>query len=272
MKEKCTIGFILHCGKNDNAQVVTELAKTAEALGFSCAADADTRAVTGYPFEDIHTAKIDIVVSLGGDGSVLTASDFAAEAGVPLLGINNGRVGFLTDIEISGFESAMRSIADGSYRTEERMMLRCRAGDTVFTSLNDFTAYKRSFAAVAHLNISIDGIDVGDVFCDGVVVSTPTGATAYSISAGGPIIAPGMDCIIITPICPHSLSFRPIVAGADSVVRILAHSDCVAARAGTQAMDIPAGTELVIDRAEKTCKFIVSSEKNLYSLIRSKLT
>ena len=271
MERNMHLGFILHSAKGNNAQIAGELAEQAHALGFLCSAEKDAKDASGYPFLDIERENIDFVISVGGDGSVLSASDFAAQRGVPLLAVNNGRVGFLTEIEPKDFGAAIIALRDGKYRTVARMMLECTAGNKAFTSLNDFTAYKKSFAEVAHLNISVDGIDAGDVFCDGIVVSTPTGATGYSISAGGPIIAPGMDCVLITPICPHSLGFRPIVAKDTSVVRIKAYSDCLLARAGEPAAEISTGDSITIKKSEMKCEFVVLGEKNLYSLIRSKL-
>ena len=271
MERLKTIGFVLHSRKRNNVEIVSQLADSAKSRGYLCSATKDTMEWTDYPFLSFEDVGADLVVSLGGDGSVLLASQYAVEKGVPLLSINNGRVGFLTEIEISEFEKALDRVEKGDYGIYRRMMLRCDFRDSAYIGLNDFTVHKKSFAEVAHLSIEIDGINAGDCFCDGIVISTPTGSTAYSISAGGPVIAPNMDCILVTPICPHSIAFRPIVASDRSKVVITAKENCMLATGGTSASEIPAGESVLIQKAEKYCDFIVLNEKNLYSLIREKL-
>ena len=237
-----------------------------------CAAFPESVKEIDFPFLNIENSPIDFVISLGGDGSVLIASQLSASRNVPLLGVNNGRIGFLTEIEIGEFGKALDCIAAGEYSLDKKMMLSCHTGIDEYTGLNDFTVYKKAFAEVVNISVDINGIDAGSMFCDGVIVSTPTGATAYSISAGGPLIAPGLDCILITPICPHSLSFRPIVASADSIVRIHAYSNCALACAGTSVADINSGETVVISRSEKSCDFLRLKKHNIYSLVRQKLT
>ena len=267
-----TIGFIFHINKQNNSEVIYSLALMAQEMGISCAAFSEAREKIDFPFLPLETTDVDFIVSLGGDGSVLSASDFASYKQVPILGINNGRVGFLTEIEISDFSSALTRIYNNDFSIYKRMMLSCSVNEREFISLNDFTIYKSFFAGIAHLNITINGIYAGEVFCDGIVISTPTGATAYSISAGGPIIAPGLDAILVTPICPHSLSVRPIVTSPDSQIDICCISDGVLARAGETAYMLNAGSKITLKAAKSSCDFISLSEYNLYSLIREKLT
>lgn len=271
-KNNKTIGFVFHNTKRNNNDIILSFAKTANERGFSCAAYKDNAKEINFPFLDIEKCRLDYVFALGGDGSVISASSLAAERSVPLLGINNGRIGFLTELEISDFVIALDRITAGDFALDKKMMLKCTVdGDDIIT-LNDFTVYKKSFAETINLSISVNGIDAGNVFCDGIVVSTPTGATAYSISAGGPIVAPGLECILITPICPHSLCFRPIVASADSVINISMLSDSMLACAGHILLDIDLGKTITITKAAQTCDFMVFKEHNIYSLIREKLT
>ena len=261
------IGFIYHPAKRDNDAVIERLALLARESGFLCVAK-------GYAeFADSDDcSEVDFMVVLGGDGSVITASDFAADYGVPLLGVNNGRVGFLTEVEISEFALALEKIKLGEFTLEKKMMLECSLFGEHYSCLNDFTVYKKNVAEVAHLNISVDGKSTGDILCDGVVISTPTGATAYSLSAGGPIIAPGLDCILITPICPHSMCVRPIVARADSEVLVTAYSECLLARAGDFNVQLHSGDNVLLKKSDVTCDFITFEEHNPYSLVRQKLS
>lgn len=267
-----TVGFICHRNKGNNSSVLKELAQIAQRLGIRSATFPEVARNIDFPFLNIEEVNVDFIAAIGGDGSVIWASEFASKHNRPLIAINNGRVGFLTEIEIKEFESALTRIYSGDYTIDKRMMISCNVQDAEYVSLNDFTVYKKSFAGVVQLKIAIDGIDAGEVFCDGVVVSTPTGATAYSISAGGPVIAPGLNALIVTPICPHSLCFRPIVADADSVVKITVKTDGFLACAGEAVNDIAAGSVITVKRSDLVCDFLILREHNIYSLIRSKLT
>ncbi|NLB61262.1 MAG: NAD(+)/NADH kinase [Clostridiales bacterium] len=223
-------------------------------------------------FADIEKSDIDFVVAVGGDGTMLMASKYSSNKGVPLLGINMGRIGFLSEIEIDNFETALIKMYSGDYVLNKRMMLNSVDSGKSFNSLNDFTVYKSSFTEILDLGIEIDGIYAGRVFCDGLVVSSPTGSTAYSISAGGPVIAPGLDVIIITPICPHSLAFRPIVASADAIINLTVYSGGSFAADGTFIRELKENEMISVKKSEYTCDFIELSKKNIYSLIRDKLT
>lgn len=223
-------------------------------------------------FVDIEKSDIDFVVAVGGDGTMLMASKFASTKGVPLLGINMGRIGFLSEIEINEFEAALLKMYSGDYVLNKRMMLNSVDLGKSYNSLNDFTVYKSSFTEILDLGIEIDGVYAGRVFCDGLVVSSPTGSTAYSLSAGGPVIAPGLKVIIITPICPHSLAFRPIVASCDSKIDLTVYSGGCFASDGTYIRELKANETISIQKSDFTCDFVELSKKNIYSLIREKLT
>ena len=266
------VGFIFYNAKRNNDEVIVQFAEAAKRRGLDCAAFSSETRHIDFPFLDLESTDVDFAVVLGGDGSVLTASDFASERNIPLLAVNNGRVGFLTSVEISSFDSVLDRILCGDFTIEKKMMLSCTFHEKTLTSLNDFTVYKSNIMNVAQLAVSIDGTDAGSLFCDGIIVSTPTGSTAYSISAGGPIIAPGLDVIAVTPVCPHTLCFKPIVARADSVIEIKALSDCVLARAGTAPLNIERGETLTFKRSSRTSDFFVFGKDNIYSLIREKLS
>jgi NAD+ kinase len=160
---------------------------------------------------------LDALMTLGGDGTLLRGARYLAGAQVPILGVNLGRLGFLTSCGGDEMGEALRQLARGDYRVETRMTLEARANDLDDTlrgrwfALNDVVLHKGGFARVVRLQVFASGEEVGAYAADGIVVSTPTGSTAYSLSAGGPIIEPSVESIVVTPISPHILALRPIV-------------------------------------------------------------
>ena len=170
--------------------------------------------------EEIFSAA-DIIVVMGGDGSLLGVSSAAALAGKPLLGINLGRVGYLASAEKENLEPVAEKLITGDYEINEYMMLKaCYGGGEAVLALNDVVASRSEFGRIIEFSVFVDDEYVDTYTADGVVIATPTGSTAYSLSAGGPIAYPTMDMLVITPICPHGLSSRPIVIPADKKITV----------------------------------------------------
>ncbi len=225
-----------------------------------------------------HSAKFppDLAVVIGGDGTVLRAVTHAVSSKtdelVPILGINYGKIGFFSETDIDGFERAFSKFLAGEYRIERASMLKAEVeNDGGFVCLNDFMIAKKGFSSVAHVEVLIDGCSMGMVHADGVIVSSATGSTGYSISAGGPIVAPGLDVIIVTPICPHSLTVRPTVASFDSKITVLTHSECVLHSDGAQLIQLGEGSVLNVSKSEHSIGFVRIGERNIFKLIREKL-
>jgi NAD+ kinase len=172
--------------------------------------------------------KSDFAVVLGGDGSIISAARHLSAARVPVIGVNMGRLGFLAEFSVAEFKHYFDDIVAGKARVERRMMLGCRVALRASSARERFssTAVNDVFITagppfrVIEMQIAVDGEQLPSCVGDGLIVSTPTGSTAYNLSAGGPILAGSMEAMVITPICPHSLSFRPIVIAAASVVQI----------------------------------------------------
>ncbi|MGE0160624.1 MAG: NAD(+)/NADH kinase [Gemmatimonadales bacterium] len=174
--------------------------------------------------------KLDLVISLGGDGTLLRAARTVVGKDVPILGVNLGRLGFLTALPDAELESGLEAVFDGEGTLDHRFALRGhietsdRAQGDKFYALNDIVVHTSGVARVTPLTLQVGAKDgweeVGSFSADGVILSTPTGSTAYSMSAGGPIIVPGVDCIVVTPICPHSLTVRPLVMPASAEIRV----------------------------------------------------
>ncbi|OYV62479.1 MAG: hypothetical protein B7Z72_15165 [Gemmatimonadetes bacterium 21-71-4] len=158
----------------------------------------------------LDDADLDFLFSLGGDGTLLRSARLACRRGIPVLGINLGRVGFLA---AAGPETAMetlRRVVRGEYTIEPRLALSARVGEggEEFLAVNDVVIHKGGIARVIRMSVAVDGLEVGAYSADGIIVATPTGSTAYSMSAGGPVVVPGVDAVVITAICPHTLAVR----------------------------------------------------------------
>lgn len=169
-------------------------------------------------------SSADIAFVFGGDGSILHAARELCEAEVPVVGVNVGRLGFLAEFSIEELESMFDDLIAGKLKVEKRMLLRCDVSNNgtieTSTAVNEVALIGGSPFKMIEFEIVVDGEPLASCFGDGVIIATPTGSTAYNLSAGGPIIAPGHSAITITPLNPHSLSFRPIVIGADREVRL----------------------------------------------------
>lgn len=164
--------------------------------------------------------KYDCVAVFGGDGSTLSFAPICAEAEIAILSINMGRVGFLSQLELQDLDIGLKMLASGDYLTEERSMLSVYDGENHFLALNDIVFCNKVRSGTVELNVSVDEKFVNRYIGDGLIVSTPTGSTAYSLAAGGPIIYPDLNVTLLTPLCAHSLSRRPIVISSDSRVSV----------------------------------------------------
>jgi NAD+ kinase len=172
-----------------------------------------------------ESVDLDLLLTFGGDGTLLRGARYLGSRNVPVLGINLGRVGFLTTSPLDAMEDALRAFAEGLYTLESRLTLSTTIEDEKgqgpeSVTLNDVVVHKAGVARVLRFRVLVDDDVVAQYSADGIIVATPTGSTAYSMSAGGPIVVPGVDALVITAICPHSLAVRPIVVPAASEIKI----------------------------------------------------
>lgn len=215
----------------------------------------------------------ELLVVIGGDGTLLRFASAAAQRDIPLLGVNLGRIGFLSEIALDGFSAALEKIRAGDYRTETRMMLSCSInGEECATCLNDFLVFKQSFSGTVHVDLFCDGQAVGSLFSDGIIASTPTGSTAYNLSAGGPVVTQSLDSIIITPVCSHTLHIRPIVSAPDAVWTFHVNGEGFVAGDGIRLRNVNPDDKIVVTRSDQRARFIRFQEQNVFQLIRQKLT
>jgi len=231
--------------------------------------------------EDEELAKrCDLIAVMGGDGTLLNLVRRWPFWGVPVLGINLGNLGFLTEIELPDLYQGMQRILDGDYFVQERMMLRAqvyRDGRVVneLYALNDVVVTKGAFSRMLHLELFIEDQFVDMLPADGVVVATPTGSTAYSLSAGGPIVDPNISALVLTPICAHSLHSRPMVIAPENrlVVKVNAqHDDIVLTMDGQEAFRLLPNDRVQIARASMVGRLVKLPPRSFYEVVRRKFS
>ncbi len=223
--------------------------------------------------------NVDLIISLGGDGTLLRAARLAAAEDIPVFGVNLGGLGFLTQIGIDDLEKSLEKLYQGRYFLDERMMLNCtvkRREEEIkkFTALNDVVIGKGAFARIICLATYVNNNYVITYSADGLVVSTSTGSTAYSLSAGGPIVNPNINSIILTPICPHTLSARPLIVGENDQVKIKLESSeekVMVTIDGQEGFVLKPKDEVIIKKSDCKAHLITFKEKSFYAILREKL-
>jgi len=230
----------------------------------------------GYLHEDAGCARdMDLVLTFGGDGTFLSGARFAMEYGIPLLGINLGTVGFLTEEEPEHLDGCLKALMEGKFREEERFLLKIRARGGEFLALNDAVITRGRFARLIRVECRVNGEPYGVFTADGMIAATPTGSTGYSLSAGGPIVQPEMNCIVLTPVCAHSLQSCPcIVSGSSGITMRLTPERKQTAELQIDGMDrgkLEAGDEIFITGADKSVKLLRIHPYHFFSLLQDKL-
>lgn len=228
--------------------------------------------------EELFT-NADIIAALGGDGTILHVAKKAALTGTPVLGVNIGRLGFMAGIEVDELDG-LNKILNGDFTTSDRMMLEITIGDgdnkTSYYALNDAVISKGALSRIIDIAIFCDGRPVGGYRADGVIVSTPTGSTAYSLSAGGPVIDPVLESIGVTPICPHSLISRTVLFAPENVIGIqpqkLADKDVYLTVDGQDAVKLENFEKIYVSKAKHKAKLIKLKDISFYEVLYNKFT
>ncbi len=227
---------------------------------------------------DYNSNDLDLIVSLGGDGTILSTARETYNSQVPILGVNFGHLGFLTQVESQEFSEALDNLILGQYSIEERMMLQCEmlydGHIRNFVALNDLVLSKGAISRIVKYNIFIDSVHYTSFSADGIITSTPTGSTAYSLSAGGPIIYPTLDLITITPICPHALDIRTTVLASNSVISIEIEKNrerVFLTIDGQEFIELNETKSLKITKAPNKCKLIKIHENNYFEILKEKI-
>ena len=222
-----------------------------------------------------YVKKVDIVVVFGGDGTLLNAARKYLNYDIPILGINMGNVGFLTDISTDNFEKTIKEVLNGNYKIEERNLVSAKFGNNHLYGLNEVVIHSGAYAQLMRYRLNVNDKVVYEQRSDGLIIATPTGSTAYALSAGGPIIHPSLDVWTILPMLPQSLSSRPFVISTDEKVEMDLFEGpnenakiCVD---GQDDIDIPYGEKILISKMEKTLKLVHPNDNDFFEACREKL-
>jgi NAD+ kinase len=221
--------------------------------------------------------EVDILITFGGDGTLLSAARHAPSR-VPVIGVNMGTLGFLTDIRESEYAEVLDSVLAGNYRSEARgtldVLVTGANGPLRYRVLNDVVLNKGALARIINIEVHVGGELLSTFRADGLIVSTPTGSTAYNLSAGGPIVHPTMRAVVITPICPHTLTNRPIVLPDNKPIELsMASPDrkIFLTLDGQEGIPLAGDERIVIRRARSTVQMVLSPSKGYFAILRSKL-
>ena len=223
--------------------------------------------------------EVDLVISLGGDGTLLTAARALVDKSTPLLGINLGRLGFLADVSFDDFESYVEAVMSGRYTVEQRFFIEGRfyEGEELLSSniaLNDIILHSHESASMIEYEIYSGGNLIHIQRSDGVIVTTPTGSTAYALSGGGPIMHPSLETLAIVPICPHTLSNRPIVLPADQAIEVRLSQDSQRAKVsydGHSTRTVGADNRILVTRYAQPVKLLHPEDYDYFQVLRAKL-
>lgn len=225
-------------------------------------------------------SRAEMVVVLGGDGTLISTARTIGERDIPILGVNLGSLGFLTEIALDELYPALEKCLGGDFRVSERVMLQAvvtRGGEETASHLvlNDVVINKGALARIVDLKTKVNCHELTTFKADGLIISTPTGSTGYSLSAGGPIIDPTMKCIVITPICPHTLTNRPLVIDDAAVVSVTVKSlddeDIYLTLDGQVGVELKSGDVIHVQRAAHSARLIMSEERDYFAVLRTKL-
>jgi NAD+ kinase len=283
------VGIVAKARLAEAAGIVAELAGWLDARGVRPVFDSETALLVGLPADrptcsrdDLPTA-CDLVVVLGGDGTLIGMADRVANAGVdiPILGVNFGSLGFLTEITLPEMFDALASVLEGTAAIESRLMLRAQTirGGEVFSdrlALNDVVITRGALSRIIDLSVAIGDQPVMRVRADGLIIATPTGSTAYNLAAGGPIVHPGVDALLLTPIAPHMLTNRPIVVPAGPEIRVQpaansSNDELFVTLDGQSGHPLLPDDHVVVQRAPRPVRLIRAPSRTYFDVLREKL-
>ncbi|NLI12390.1 NAD(+)/NADH kinase [Pelotomaculum propionicicum] len=276
-------GLVVNLNKKGVCELVAQISRWLEHRGCGVMIEEGTAQQLGLPDFGVSQEELldrsECILVFGGDGTMLWTTRRVAHTGIPIAGINLGHLGFLTEIDVPEALPALEKILTGQYRIEERMMLQAeiyRQGNLVhsFVGLNDAVITKGTIPRPICLEAYINEEFFNYYHADGVIIATPTGSTAYSLSAGGPLATPELDLILLTPICPHSLWARPVVITPQSTVKLVLRSnwgEVMLTMDGQHGVSLRQYDEIKIKRACQKAKFLRMAGRSFFEVLRNKL-
>jgi NAD+ kinase len=273
------LGVIGNRDYHDLPRVLQRILAMGVSLGVDMHLEATLRDLAGgHAGPVLAPGEVDALLTLGGDGTLLRGARFLDGRELPVLGVNLGRLGFLSACGPEDLENAVRRLVSGDYRGEPRMMLEGRPSQTEdprrWYALNDIVLHKSGKARVIWLRVEVDGEEVASYAADGIVLSTPTGSTAYNLSVGGPVVVPGHSSIIISPISAHALSIRPVVVPPDATIAVHADDDGTERLVtvdGQVGATLGTSESLMVRRASRSVILVRFPEMTFFTRMRRKL-
>jgi len=277
-----SVAIVSKPAKPELADILPQLLEWFDQHHYGVLIDRETAAYTNnreiVDRDQIGLRKPDYAIVLGGDGTLLSAARAVAKAGVPILGVNLGMLGFLTEVPLAELYPALEAIHANRFSLDHRALVHCqlvREGKSIATydALNDAIVNKVSIARLASLDLYIDEMFVSNYKADGMIIATPTGSTAYSVAAGGPILMPSVQAFVVTPVSPHSLTHRPLVVRDSSEIVVVVnteHEPAFLSIDGQVGMDLRDRDRIVCRKSEYTVKLLRIS-KTFFDVLRTKL-
>ncbi|MDR1781120.1 MAG: NAD kinase [Tannerella sp.] len=270
----------------DKLHIISRLLEQLNELGFAVYIHSEFHAFLSGALERIPLIEgiltgekfaIDVALSVGGDGAFLRTAALINKQRIPVLGINTGRLGFLADVGENQIAVALKELAEGNYRIEERMLLELKTEDKIFRgfnhALNEIAILKRDTSSMITIHTYLNDEYLTSYLADGLLIATPTGSTAYSMSVNGPILLPLSDNIILSPVAPHSLNVRPLVIPGSHSIRLKVESrtqSFLTALDG-RSEEMPNGTELIVNKSNYTINAVKRNDQSFYRTLREKL-
>jgi len=278
------IGLIVNRDKDKEFKYASILAESFSKRGIKVLAASDVSAGTGLRengFDDDYVINnSDMLICMGGDGSFLRLARKVYDRNVPILGINLGSLGFLTEVDKNDIDNAAECIAAGNYVIEDRMVLEAvikRGSKTIGRdiALNDAVINRGSFSRILRVKVLINNTFVDSFPGDGLIVSTPTGSTGYTLSVGGPIVEPDLDLMIVSPICPHALYSRSFITGSDRTVTAIIEenysNDAMLTLDGQKGYRLKGGDEVHVRKADKRVRLLSVNRRSFFDIVRKKI-
>ncbi|MDW8103790.1 MAG: NAD(+)/NADH kinase [Armatimonadota bacterium] len=276
------VGLIVHTDKPDALRFTREAVEWLQERGLQVQLEPNIARALNMPEcgnDDEALCQSDLLLAVGGDGTILRASHLAAPRGIPILGVHLGRFGFIAQIRPQELHTAITRVQAGDYVIEKRLMVRAvayRRGESICEALalNDVVVTKGAVARMITLQTFVNDTFLATYSADGVVVATPTGSTAYSLSAGGAIVDPACEVLLLTPICAHTLSARPLVLPADKQVKVVVTADdgdFHLQADGGETVRLQSGDEVRVSRAEERTHLVVFDPDEFYAKLRDRL-
>lgn len=275
-----SVYMVMHHSKPNLRDVARQITDALHACGIRVSAEPWLASAMGESarlmFDEQSAETCEAIIAVGGDGTLLRANALSVKLGIPLLGINFGTVGFLAEVELERLTEACQRLRDDDFTIETRMMLAAELDGRTMLALNDVVVSRGGYTRLIGVNAWVGDEPAGRYIADGLIVSTPTGSTGYSLSAGGPIVCPEVDCVLLTPICAHSLQHRPVVTSPDRRIVIRLddkHSPkALVSIDGQEQCALTVESQLVITRSEKRARFIRLDSPSFFAKIRYKLS